>query len=94
MKRFFQQLNYYLAKVYMPIWRFLVWAWEEMYYDLFPRYKLLVSYNSTWGDSDDREFVVKKFHKKQEKYLSFTTDDGELVEIRGADGLNYRIEQL
>tara|TARA_R100001510_G_C7655980_1_gene215541 strand:- start:3651 stop:3935 length:285 start_codon:yes stop_codon:yes gene_type:complete len=94
MKRFFQQLNYYLAKVYMPIWRFLVWAWEEMYYVLFPRYKLLVSYNSTWGDSDDREFVVKKFHKKQEKYLSFTTDDGELVEIRGADGLNYRIEQL
>ena len=94
MKRFFQQLNYYLAKVYMPIWRFLGWAWEEMYYVLFPRYKLLVSYNSTWGDSDDREFVVKKFHKKQEKYLSFTTDDGELVEIRGADGLNYRIEQL
>tara|TARA_Y100001937_G_C7047162_1_gene297388 strand:- start:408 stop:692 length:285 start_codon:yes stop_codon:yes gene_type:complete len=94
MKRFFQQLNYYLAKVYMPIWRFLVWAWEEMYYVLFPRYKLLVSYNSTWGDSDDREFIVKKFHKKQEKYLSFTTDDGELVEIRGADGLNYRIEQL
>ena len=94
MKRFFQQLNYYLAKVYMPIWRFLVWAWEELYYVLFPRYKLLVSYNSTWGDSDDREFVVKKFHKKQEKYLSFTTDDGELVEIRGADGLNYRIEQL
>ena len=94
MKRFFQQLNYYLAKVYMPIWRFLVWAWEEMYYVLFSRYKLLVSYNSTWGDSDDREFVVKKFHKKQEKYLSFTTDDGELVEIRGADGLNYRIEQL
>ena len=78
----------------MPIWRFLVWAWEEMYYVLFPRYKLLVSYNSTWGDSDDREFIVKKFHKKQEKYLSFTTDDGELVEIRGADGLNYRIEQL
>ena len=94
MKRFFQQLNYYLAKVYMPIWRFLVWAWEEMYYVLFPRYKLLVSYNQTWGDADDREFIVKKFHKKQEKFLSFTTDDGELVEIRGADGLNYRIEQL
>tara|TARA_Y100000361_G_scaffold46667_1_gene40413 strand:- start:507 stop:791 length:285 start_codon:yes stop_codon:yes gene_type:complete len=94
MKRFFQQLNYYLAKVYMPIWRFLVAAYEYLYYALFPRYKLLVSYNQTWGDADDREFIVKKFHKKQEKFLSFTTDDGELVEIRGADGLNYRIEQL
>ena len=60
----------------------------------FPRYKLLVSYNQTWGDADDQEFIVKKFHKKQEKFIQFTTDDGELVEIRGADGLNYRIEQL
>ena len=36
----------------------------------------------------------KKVHKKQEKFIQFTTDEGELVEIRGADGLNYRIEQL
>ena len=94
MKRFFQQLNHYLAKVYMPIWNFIKAAYEYVYYYLFPRYRLLVSYNQTWGDSDDREFIVKKFNKKQEKFLSFITDDGELVEIRGADGLNYRIEQL
>ena len=38
--------------------------------------------------------TVKKFIKKQDKYLKFITDDGELVEIRGTDGLNYRIQQL
>ena len=78
----------------MPIWNFIKAAYEYVYYYLFPRYKLLVSYNQTWGDQDDREFIVKKFNKKQEKFLSFITDEGELVEIRGADGLNYRIEQL
>ena len=72
----------------------IVDAYYSIYYYIFPRYKLLVSYNQTWGDADDQEFIVKKFHKKQEKFLQFTTDDGELVEIRGADGLNYRIVQL
>ena len=61
----------------------IVDTYHSIYYYLFPRYKLLVSYNQTWGDADDQEFIVKKFHKKQEKFLQFTTDDGELVEIRG-----------
>ena len=72
----------------------IVDTYNSIYYYFSPRYKLLVSYNQTWGDADDQEFIVKKFHKKQEKYLKFITDDDELVEIRGADGLNYRIEQL
>ena len=94
MKAFFQQLNYYLAKVYVPIWNFLVWAYTWLKYALFPRYKLTVSYNAIFGDADDKDYIVKKFHKKQDKYLKFTTDDDELVEVRGAEGLNYRIEQL
>jgi hypothetical protein len=69
-------------------------TYNSIYYYFFPRFKLLVSYNQTWGDSDDKEYCVKKFIKKQDKYLKFITDDGELVEIRGADGLNYRIQQL
>ena len=70
-------------------------AWWNWFKSLFiTYYKLDVSYNHTWGDADDQSFVVKKFHKKQEKFLSFTTQDGELVEIRGADGLNYRITEL
>jgi len=68
------------------------WLW--LISKLFPRYTLRVSYNNTWGDQDDQEFIVKKFHKRQDKYLKFITHEGDLVEIRGADGLNYRIEQL
>ena len=68
------------------------WNWFKSLFITY--YKLDVSYNHTWGDADDQTFVVKKFHKKQEKFLSFTTQDGELVEIRGAEGLNYRITEL
>lgn len=58
------------------------------------RYKLVVSYNSTYGDADDQTFIVKKFYYKQDKYISFRTDTNETVEIRGAEGLNYRITEL
>ena len=68
------------------------WNWFKSLFITY--YQLQVSYNHTWGDADDQTFVVKKFHKKQEKFLSFTTQDGELVEIRGAEGLNYRITEL
>ena len=37
---------------------------------------------------------IKKFYKKQPKYLKFRTHEGDLVEITGAEGLNYRIEEL
>ena len=67
--------------------------WIKIIGFFFPRWKLIVSYNQTWGDSDDREFVVEKFYKKQPNFLKFKTHDVELVEIRGADGLNYRIEE-
>jgi hypothetical protein len=68
------------------------WNWVKSLFITY--YKLDVSYNHTWGDADDQTFIVKKFHKKQEKFLSFTTQEGELVEIRGAEGLNYRITEL
>ena len=68
--------------------------WLKIISFFFPRWKLIVSYNQTWGDSDDREFVVKKFYKKQPNFLKFKTHEGEVVEIRGAEGLNYRIEGI
>ena len=68
--------------------------WIKIIGFFFPRWKLIVSYNQTWGDSDDREFVVKKFYKKQPNFLKFKTHEGEVVEIRGAEGLNYRIEGI
>ena len=68
--------------------------WTDTVAFFFPRYNLVVSYNQTWGDNDDREFIVKKFYSKKPKYLKFKTHEGDIVEITGAEGLNYRIEQL
>ena len=69
-----------------------MWTWITSLF--VTRYKLKVSYNSTWGDNDDQEFIVKKFYWKQEKYISFKDENNDTVEIRGADGLNYRITKL
>ena len=69
-----------------------MWTWITSLF--VTRYKLKVSYNSTWGDSDDQEFIVKKFYWKQEKYISFKDENNDTVEIRGAEGLNYRITKL
>ena len=69
-----------------------LWLWIKSFFNTY--YSLKVSYNATWGDADDQEFIVKKFIKKQPKFISFITEEGELVEISGADGLNYRIQQL
>ena len=68
--------------------------WLDFISLIFPRYTLTVSYNDTWGDKDDQEFIVKKFYTKKPNYLKFRTHEGDLVEVRVADGLNYRIEQL
>ena len=68
--------------------------WLDLISLFFPRYTLTVSYNDTWGDKDDQEFIVKKFYTKKPNYLKFRTHEGDLVEVRGADGLNYRIAQL
>ena len=69
-----------------------MWIWILSLFKT--RYQLTVSYNSTYGDSDDQTFIVKKFYYKQEKYISFKSDNDEIVEIRGAEGLNYRIKKL
>ena len=83
LKAFFKNLIVKLVKFYY--W-FIDWfiVYEE----------LTVSYNSTYGDADDQMFVVRKFYKKQPKFLKFKTREGDIVEIRGAEGLNYRISQL
>ena len=71
---------------------------KELYYKilryLYPTYKLTVSYNAIFGDADDTTYIVRKFFTKQEKYLKFKTEEGEVVEVRGAEGLNYKIEEV
>jgi hypothetical protein len=69
-----------------------LWAWIKSLFQT--RYKLTVSYNSTYGDADDQTYIVKKFFSKKDKFLSFKTDNDEVVEIRGAEGLNYKIEEV
>ena len=68
------------------------WEWLKSLFITY--YKLTVSYNATWADKDDQSFVVKKFYVKKEKHLKFKTRKDEVVEIRGAEGLNYKIEEL
>ena len=68
------------------------WYWFSSWFVYY--YELKVSYNHVWGDEDDQTFVVRKFYTKKEKYLKFKTREGDIVEIRGAEGFNYRISQL
>lgn len=79
-----------LKKILEKLIKFWYWftSWFVTYYTL------KVSYNATWGDSDDQEFIVRKFYKKQPNFLRFKTQEGDIVEIRGAEGLNYRIQEL
>ena len=79
-----------MSKIKEKLQEFWLWFIAK----LFPRYKLIVSYNAVWGDSDDQEFIVKKFLCKKPKYLKFITHEGDKVEITGAEGLNYRIEEI
>ena len=57
-------------------------------------YKLKVSYNNVWGDSDDEEFIIKKVIKRTKDSIKFRTEQGDVVEMYGAEGLNIKIEQL
>lgn len=79
-----------LKKIFHSLAKF--WFWFKSWFITY--YTLKVSYNSTWGDSDDQEYIVKKFIKKNPKYISFYTEEGDFVEISGAEGLNYRITQI
>jgi hypothetical protein len=68
------------------------WYWFLSWFITY--HELTVSYNSQWGDADDQTFIVQKFYKKQPNYIRFKTQEGDIVELRGAEGLNYRIKQI
>tara|TARA_R110000824_G_scaffold117214_1_gene269064 strand:+ start:525 stop:767 length:243 start_codon:yes stop_codon:yes gene_type:complete len=65
------------------------WIWNK----LKTRYKITVSFNKEYGDSDDRVYLSKKIITQKEKHLKFRTLDKKLVEYRSAAGLNYIIEE-
>ena len=51
-------------------------------------------FNNVWGDSDDQVFIVKKIITQKEKFLKFRTESGEVIQFTGAEGLNYKIEEI
>ena len=68
-----------------------IWNWVLSLFRT--RYCVSVSYNAEWGDKDDRVYRnVRKIITKKEKLLSFIDENKNPVEIRGATGLNYKIE--
>ena len=67
-----------------------LWTWIKSLF--LTRYKVTVSFNKEWGDSDDRTYITKKVLVQKEKHLKFRTEDGKIVEYRSAAGLNYIIE--
>ena len=61
--------------------------WLDFISLIFPRYTLTVSYNDTWGDKDDQEFIEKKFYTKKPNYLKFKKHEGDHVYVRGEEYL-------
>ena len=68
------------------------WYWLKSWFVTY--YEVKVSYIHTGGDNDDQTFIARHFYKKQPKFLKFKTQEGDIIEIRGAEGLNYKITQL
>ena len=55
---------------------------------------MTVSFNNVWGDSDDQVFIARKIITQKEKFLKFRTESGEVIQFSGAEGLNYKIEDI
>jgi|TARA_B110000285_G_C15059288_1_gene581400 hypothetical protein len=59
-----------------------------------PTYRITVSYDSKFGNKDDKTYKGVKSVKKQNwKELSFIDKDNKTVTIRSNNGLHYRLEQ-
>lgn len=70
----------------------IIWLWK--WWTTKPTYKITVSYDSKFGNSDDVKYEgVKKITKQTWKELIFITADEKNVHIRANAGLNYRVEE-
>ena len=68
------------------------WNWLKSLFQT--RYKVTVSFNTQYGDSDDRTYVTKKVLVQKEKHLKFKDEHGKIIDYKSAIGLNYIIEEL
>lgn len=58
------------------------------------RYKVTVSFNSQYGDADDKVYVVKKVLVQKERHLKFRDENDKIIEYRSSAGLNFIIEDI
>ena len=59
-----------------------------------PRWTIYISYDSEWGNGDDRTFKnVRKISKQTFKELRFIDEDKKSINIKCESGLRYRIEE-
>lgn len=79
-----------MDKVKAYIKRF--WNWLKSLFQT--RYKVTVSFNTQYGDSDDRTYVTKAILVQKEKHLKFKDEHGKIIDYKSAIGLNYIIEEL
>lgn len=87
---FFSIYTYIMDKVKAYIKRF--WNWLKSLFQT--RYKVTVSFNTQYGDSDDRTYVTKAILVQKEKHLKFKDEHGKIIDYKSAIGLNYIIEEL
>ncbi len=66
--------------------------WEWILSLFITRYKVTVSFNKVYGDSDDKNYIAKKIITRKEKLLIFIDEDNNKIEFRSSTGLNYIIE--
>jgi hypothetical protein len=66
--------------------------WEWILSLFLTRYKVTVSFNKVYGDSDDKNYIAKKIVTRKEKLLVFIDEDNNKIEFRSSTGLNYIIE--
>ena len=87
---FFSIYTYIIVKAKAQFKRF--WNWLKSLFQT--RYKVTVSFNTQYGDSDDRTYVTKKVLVQKEKHLKFKDEHGKIIDYKSAIGLNYIIEEL
>jgi len=78
----------------MPKFR---WVWEKIIFLISffkTKYKVTVSFNKEYGDSDDVAYITQKIIIQKENHLKFRDENKKVIEYQSAGGLNYIIEEL
>ena len=66
------------------------WRWVKSLFTQY--YRITVSFDTEYGNNDDKHYIAKKILIQKEKHLKFRDEDNRVVEFRSSSGLNYIIE--